>query len=334
MKRKHLRNICISLVAALSLQGCITEDFVECPNEYGLTIVFDRNMLFADAFASQVKSVDIKVFDSATGKIVYTFRDAGEALARTGYRVSLPVPPGKYDILCWAGMAEGNAFGYADPAADILEHHNVTLNTANGESRSRLGNLYHGLTKGVEFIDNNDIGSFEPQTAVVTLTKNTNRIVVLLHNLDGNEMDETDFRFVITSKNAEMGYDNSLDARKDVTYRPWHISPIISETDVSPAPVQSALSAEFSLGRLSEDPGSRLEIYREEDGERIISVPLERNLLLYKGEFYASMPNQEYLDRQDDYTITFILDKNNNWDKAAMIYINNWATPPIQYQEW
>lgn len=46
------------------------------------------------------------------------------------------------------------------------------------------------------------------------------------------------------------------------------------------------------------------------------------------------MTDREYLDRQDDYAITFILDRNNNWDKASMIYINNWATPPVQYQEW
>ena len=27
------------------------------------------------------------------------------------------------------------------------------------------------------------------------------------------------------------------------------------------------------------------------------------------------MTDQEYLDRQDDYSITFILDRNNNWDR-------------------
>ncbi|MDE6469286.1 MAG: FimB/Mfa2 family fimbrial subunit, partial [Muribaculaceae bacterium] len=62
--------------------------------------------------------------------------------------------------------------------------------------------------------------------------------------------------------------------------------------------------------------------------------PLERTLLLYKAQFHASMADDEYLDREDDYNITFILDKNNNWNRAAMIYINNWATLPVQYQEW
>lgn len=334
MKSRHLDIICISLLAALSLTGCITDDIAECPNTYELKIVFDRNMLFADAFASQVKSVDIKVFDSATRREVYAFSDKGEALKAPDYRVPLPVPPGSYDILCWAGMAEGNSFGYADPSANTLEHQSVILNTDNDISDRRLENLFHGLERDVTFIDNNTIGSSQTQTATVSLTKDTNRIYVLLHNLDGTELKESDFTFSITSHNSEMNYDNSLLTSVKVKYLPWFVTPILSETDISDAPVQSALAAELSLGRLTTDSDSRLDVYRVSDGERIISIPLESNLLLYKGAYYSYMSDSEYLDRQDDYVLTFILDKNNNWDKAAMIYINNWATPPVQYQEW
>ena len=338
MSKRHLLNICenlfISLLAAFTLTGCVTDDLTECPNDYELKLVFDRNMLYADAFASQVKSVDIKVFDSTTGREVYSFAESGTALEAEGYRVKLPIAPGTYDILCWAGMAEGNSFGYADPAADILEHQSVRLITDDGVSARRLNNLYHGLTSGAIFIDNNTIGSSQVQTATVYLTKNTNRICVMLLNLDGSEMKESDFSFSITSPNGLMAYDNSFEPKVRVEYNPWHISPVISETIAPAATVQSAVAAEFSTGRLTADAGSRLDVNRLSDGERIVSIPLERNLLLYKGAYHAYMSDQEYLDRQNDYVITFILDKNNNWDKAAMIYINNWATPPVQYQEW
>lgn len=334
MIRKHLRYICISLTAALLLTGCVKDDLHECPNEYELQFVFERNMLNADAFASQVKSVDVKVFDPTTGKQVCSRSEQGSALASGNYRMKLPVPPGTYNIICWGSMAEGESFGYADPTAETLEAQNVVLNTQDGISKNRLNNLFHGLETNVTFVDNNTRGSFDVQTAKVYLTKNTNRVQVLLLNLDGTKLDESGFTFRITSKNAEMAYNNSLYAKRTVEYRPWHIDPIVSENEASPTPVQSGVSAEFSLGRLSESAESRLEVFRISDGERIISIPLEQNLLLYKGEFYSYMSNQEYLDRQDDYTITFILDDNNNWDKAAMIYINKWATLPIQYQEW
>lgn len=334
--------ICISTMATVLTGGCIREDFAECKNTYDLRLVFDRNMLYTDAFASQVRSVDVKVFDSSTGREVYSYADSGAALESADYRVALPIPPGTYDILCWAGMAEGDSFGYALPAADMLQQHNVALNTENGVSGRRLNNLYHGLTRGVTFVSGNSLGHDQKQTTTVYLTKNTNRVCVMLHNLDGTELDESDFTFSITSGNALMNFDNTLDPAGRVTYRPWHVTPIMLETETKSGtktetknePVQSALAAEISMARLVPDGNSRLDVYRTADGERIISVPLERNLLLYKGEYHSMMSDAEYLDRQDDYTITFILDRNNNWDRAAMIYINNWATPPVQYQDW
>lgn len=346
MNTRHLVRICgiicISTMASVLTGGCIREDFAECKNSYDLRLVFDRNMLYTDAFASQVRSVDVKVFDSSTGREVYSYADSGAALAQADYRVALPIPPGTYDILCWAGMAEGDSFGYALPAADMLQQHSVTLNTENGVSGSRLNNLYHGLTRGVTFVSGNSLGHDQAQTATVYLTKNTNRVCVMLHNLDGTELDESGFTFSITSGNALMNFDNTLDPAGRVTYRPWHVTPIMLEnetkngtkSETKSETVQSALAAEISMARLVPDGNSRLDVYRTDDDERIISVPLERNLLLYKGEYHSMMSDAEYLDRQDDYTITFILDRNNNWDRAAMIYINNWATPPVQYQDW
>lgn len=342
MKTRHLAHIraricgiiCLSSIVSAMTAGCIREDFAECKNTYDLQLVFDRNMLYADAFASQVRSVDVKVFDSSTGREVYSYADSGAALAQADYRVALPIPPGTYDILCWAGMAEGDSFGYALPAADMLQQHSVTLNTENGVSGRRLNNLYHGLTRGVTFVSGNSLGHDQNQTTTVYLTKNTNRVCVMLHNLDGTELDESGFTFSITSGNALMNFDNTLYPAGRVTYRPWHVTPIMLETETKSEPVQSALAAEISMARLVPDGNSRLDVYRTADGERIISVPLERNLLLYKGEYHSMMSDAEYLDRQDDYTITFILDRNNNWDRAAMIYINNWATPPVQYQDW
>ena len=171
MNTRHLVRvcgiICISTMASVLTGGCIREDFAECKNSYDLRLVFDRNMLYTDAFASQVRSVDVKVFDSSTGREVYSYADSGAALAQADYRVALPTPPGTYDILCWAGMAEGDSFGYALPAADMLQQHNVALNTENGVSGHRLNNLYHGLSRGVTFVSGNSLGHDQNQTTTV-----------------------------------------------------------------------------------------------------------------------------------------------------------------------
>jgi len=347
MTIKHLKYAVFTLLASLLLQSCINEDMQECPNEYNLRIVFDRNMLYADAFASCVKSVDIQVFDHTTGMPVYRHTDSGDALASGNYLVTLPIPAGTYDVLCWCGLNEGNSFSYTNAGSQALTDQGMLLNTDNGVSNGRLNDLYHGMLIETTFIDNNDIGSFEPQTKTIYLTKNTNRVNVVLLNLDGSEMGKDAFTWTITSANGEMAYDNKLITGSHVTYSPWSITPILQQTITEPeadetkestsdntVTTKAGLSAEFSMARLTPESNSRLDVVRVSDGERIISVPLEANLLLYKGEFHSDMSDAEYLDRQDDYTITFILDKNNNWDRAAMIYIQDWATLPVQYQDF
>lgn len=335
MNKKHLiHRLFVALFACGLATACITEDFHECPNTYVLKIVYDRNMLSADAFASMVKSVDVKVFESATGREVYRHSEEGEALAADGYCLTLPLDPGTYDILCWGSMAEGKSFGYASSGQENLSENGVLLDTGNGTSSLRLNNLFHGLMTAVPFPDNDDTGTPDVHTFTLHLTKDTNRVNIILHNLDGTAINENGFIFELISNNGEMAFDNSLRASRAVTYKPWHIAGLTSDTDHSRAAVQTAVSAELSLARLCAESKSRLNVYRNSDGERIISIPLEANLLLYKGAFHASMSDDEYLNRQDDYTLTFILDRNNNWDAAAMIYINDWATLPVQYEEW
>lgn len=348
MTIKHLKYAVLPLLASLLLQSCINDDMQECPNEYNLRIVFDRNMLYADAFASCVKSVDIQVFDHATGAQVYRHTESGEKLASESYKVTLPVAPGTYDILCWGGLSQGNAFSYAEPGAKALDRQGMKLATTDGQSTARLNELYHGMLTEATFTDNNDIGSFEPQTQTLHLTKNTNRVNVLLVNLDGTAMNPKDFECTITSNNAKMAYDNRLDLDEPdesrVVYKPWSVTPIELETAEDTkstvtvpgqgAVAEAGLSAEFSLARLTTASDSRLDVVRRTDGRRIISVPLEDNLLLYRGAFHADMTPAEYLDREDDYSITFIIDADHNWDHTAFIYIQRWATLPVQYQEF
>ncbi len=344
MTIKHLKYAVLPLLASLLLSSCVYEDMQECPNEYNLRIVFDRNMLNADAFASCVKSVDIQVFDHATGAQVYRHTESGDKLASGSYKATLPIPPGTYDILCWAGLSEGNSFSYAEPQAKTLDRQGMVLATVDGQSANRLNELYHGMLTEATFIDNNDIGSFEEQTQTLYLTKNTNRVNVMLINLDGKAIDPADFECTITSHNAEMAYDNTLVRGRSVVYKPWSVAPIEIETaedtkstldaPAQGAPAQAGLAAEFSLSRLTPASNSRLDVVRRTDGSRIISVPLEDNLLLYRSAFHAAMSEAEYLDREDDYSITFIIDAHHNWDHTAFIYIQRWATLPIQYQDF
>ena len=59
-------------------------------------------------------------------------------------------------------------------------------------------------------------------------------------------------------------------------------------------------------------------------GQNILRLPLTQYLLLSKiYNDIGEMSDQEYLDRQDEYNMTFFLDENNHWLSTTII-INSW----------
>jgi hypothetical protein len=65
-----------------------------------------------------------------------------------------------------------------------------------------------------------------------------------------------------------------------------------------------------------------LYIKSHETGEDLVRLPLAEYALLVKGYYRENMSDQEYLDRQDEYTMTLFLDEGE-W-VSSVIYINSW----------
>jgi len=59
------------------------------------------------------------------------------------------------------------------------------------------------------------------------------------------------------------------------------------------------------------------------EGEKVLSIPLIDYALLVKGFYNRDMDNQEYLDRQDEFNMTFFLDEDDRWVDSYII-INSW----------
>jgi hypothetical protein len=77
------------------------------------------------------------------------------------------------------------------------------------------------------------------------------------------------------------------------------------------------------MGRLVKGDDVRITVVNQETGETVFSVPLIDYALLMKGYERADMDDQEYLDRQDEYNLTFFLDNNNRWISTSIL-INSW----------
>jgi hypothetical protein len=345
--QKIFKTLAIGLLTAASLTGCslMQDDLADCVEAspeatvYKVRFRYDMNMKFADAFAHEVEAVSLVVLDD-NNQVVWRGNDSGSALAEEEYALTVPVDPGKYRLLAWCttNAQDTYTFDYSNRSMDGF---GCTLNVTGSRDYSvdhDLDALYHGLMDNVEFPD-------EPGEHVVTmpLTKDTNRFRVVLQHLSGEPIEDDAFSFSIEADNAVLAYDNSVIDGNNVTYLPWHTSSASFEDDAdaadsdvytdqqatdaadddTPAIQVNVFIAELTVNRLVMEDNPRLTVTNNKTGKKVFSIPVKDYVLMVKGYENAQMADQEYLDRQDEYNMTFFLDERDRW-YDAYIYINSW----------
>lgn len=325
-----------AMFSATSCDSMIYEDQGDCDPHYKVRFVYDMNMKFADAFPNEVNEVTLYVIDDATGKIVLTKHESGEALRQDGYMMDIDVTPGDYHLVAWCGEGHTTSFGVSESEVhtglkcsllDRQEPVEGPWDKSGSHVRNDLKRLYHGRLETQNFPD--EEGTY---VYTVPLVKNTNNVHIVLQHLSGEPVDPDDFTFTISDENGLMDWDNTVLDDENLTYFAWHTKSGIAGVEVpdytgdkNRAVVQvSAAVAELTTGRLMADHSrkSYVNIYNKRH-ELVVRIPLIDYLLLVKGEYNRDMSDQEYLDRQDDYSLVFFLDDGGRW-MDAFIYINSW----------
>lgn len=352
----HIKNlkrtffITATVLAGAITSGCdmVYDDLDPCPAQLRIHFKYDYNLKWADALAREVSSVNIWAFDS-NGNPVWSGQADGEQLASGDFYMDTPLGEGTYDFVAWGGLKGNEQFDLATYTPASKEDLEVTLKTVEEDSLyisdARLSPLFHANMNGVKYI----IDTTRPYEKVVTasLMKDTKDFRVMLQNLDGSEMNNRDFTVTITDDNSKYAWNNSLIPSSVVTYMPWNTrygslstpatnrsgeSDMSSRADGAVSTI-STLIFELSTGRLMENANAILTIHRNWDDRDIIRIPLIQYLLLVKGH-YGDISDQEYLDRQDDYSLMFFLDPDSNWNAGANVFINGWAVVPPQDQDF
>lgn len=327
----YLATTLLAMTAIMS--SCVYDDTDDCGEELRLNFTYDRNMKFADAFDHEVKTVNVYAFDQS-GQL---------ALARqetvTGVGFSVDVSQLKveqpYSFIVWAQGANRGAsydFGTGQSAQDYT----VRMKRSNDSITTDLTPLYHGRVTDVSFP--RKFGTI--QTNNIPLTRDTKNVRVILQETaaSGDTMTTDDYQLTVTDNNGTLNYDNSLATDNMLTYCPWQkytgnaSADINNEAKTTRAEQQvNVLVADFTLNRLiAEGHSTRLNVMNK-DGQTILSIPLIDYILLTKDFYQEAMDNQEYLDRQDSYNITFLL-SHGTW-LSSFIYINSWKVVPPQVEE-
>lgn len=320
------------LVAAITTMSCdkVIYDNDDCTIHCQIKFKYDMNMKFADAFANSVSHVALYVYDANTGKLVHKQVESGEALSQEGYAMEFDnLTPGTYDMVAWCGdgLQEGN---FDVPQTTIgtskMEDLTCTMDREQGGKVTKdVKQLFHGM-KRVTIKERYGV-----YTETIALTKNTNTVRVILQHLSGIDVNKDQFRFEITDDNGSMDYDNSMLPDEILAYNPWSVvagSAGIGGSELASTRAQTSVSvalAEFTVCRLMTDKNPILSVYNVADNDKLVlSIPLKDYALLVKGNYNKNMADQEYLDRQDEYNLTFFLDEFGNW-ASSMIIINSWS---------
>ena len=317
--------------AVVSCDSILDEDDVDCSVEYRVKFKYDYNMKYADAFSREVSSVALYAFDD-NGKLVYQKTEAGDALAADGYSMVVDMEPGDYHLITWAGLSDEASFSVPliTQGVSSLEELQCKMDriysrAADGSAvvSSKLSSLWHGEVTKQSFTR-----AATQQVVTVPLVKNTNTIRVILQQMDGVTVDVDKFEFTITDDNGLMNYDNKLLEDETLTYYPYYRTQggtdmgTRADGEEEDSNISVAI-AQITVGRLVVENNPRLTITNKETGEPVLSIPLVKYLLLTEAEGH-DMTNQEYLDRQDEYNMTFFLDESMKWIQTSII-INDWV---------
>ena len=326
------------VLMSIVLSSCVHDDQEDC----GLNIRFryTYNVKNADAFSHEVKSIDLYVFDE-DGKYIKRYSDASEQFG-TGYLMNIrDLKAGKYTFVCMARSEkeitdEDQEFQIARIAkgADINEL-TAHLDDNNGINSKRFAHLYVGKTS-IDYSGN-------PQTTTIDLLKcsNTYRILLLPTSKQANFIADN---FDIRITNGNKWFDHKGDllvtptSEKDkekITHVPHNRSMATNDGTTNAAENNEILDEEdrdvaliydLRSTRLFRHDDTRLVITDKRNGKEVFNHSLPWLLSLYGGDQrHKNWDDQEYLDRQDHYTLTFYVDDTRDYSFTAKVKVNGWV---------
>lgn len=322
MIRNRLKHIVWPLLALLLLlpASCdyIHDDIAPCSHYLHFTYTY--NMKFADAFAHEMKNqsaakqVHLCIYDRE-GKFVSLRTIGGSELEAN--RIRLDLPAGTYRLLAWAGL-NGDDYTWPTPAAgDPMADWQTAIKGGTSVKRELLG-LFHGQ---MELVIPQDSGS----DTEFPLVKDTNklRIVLIDANTGTHPIDAGAFRIEATTCNGDLDADNRPVGDRPYTWLPYYQgTEQVNSSDGTAA--YTAACYELNTLRLLDGTPTSLRIWHKEEAKPFLDVDLADFLLLTKMESHDLLP-QEYLDRQDEYSILVYLDLAGGNAHCLEIVVNDWV---------
>lgn len=323
-KRGALKQLLALLICAVSALSCtwVQDDTDDCPYGFWLKLHYAYNILDVDAAIKYIMDAYIYIYD-ADGNYVKRIYATQEQLAASDYRVRVDgLTEGDYHFVVWSGMGSSHYAVTGDTQA--ISDFRLSLVTNGGSTDTMLSSLYHGILTGVHYDD-----AYAQHD--VELTKNTNQLAcVVVPVTEENVLSTEEYTMKVVSANGVMDAHNRLVADTETTYNAFaEESVTINDADYGEL---HGLKYGISTLRLMADRDSRIVFEKKSTGQTLLNVSLPEYIGMI-GSLYTNLGRpltvQEYLDRQDFYTIVFYL--SADLDQLLQLQVNSWRLRAVNH---
>lgn len=355
--------VCFSAIALTTMSSCIKEDMDDCPpaiSKVALQFDYTYNVKQADAFAAEVKNINVYAFDE-NGKFFDSYIESREKF-ETGHTMEITgLKDGKYTFVCLArdrqvmSRAEDDemefSFASLTPGVSTIDDLTERMGKDNGEeikNDKEFAALYTAKTQ-VDFQRLNQKGN---EGTVVTSTLSlmkctkTYRIVLLPYENDQADFKPENFDVRIEGSAAWLDHKGEKMKNERITYLPYNMERRANydgaHTEVNEEPVDQALIYDLSSSRMFERQNDRRVVRdgdkNDYDDKRIIITDLRDKdnpielfnhslpwfLALCGEKVNQNWDDQEYLDREDHYVLMFYVSDKRDYNMITKVNVNGW----------
>ena len=355
--------VCFSAIALTTMSSCIKEDMDDCPpaiSKVALQFDYTYNVKQADAFAAEVKNINVYAFDE-NGKFFDSYIESREKF-ETGHTMEITgLKDGKYTFVCLArdrqvmSRAEDDemefSFASLTPGVSTIDDLTERMGKDNGEeikNDKEFAALYTAKTQ----VDFQRLNQKENEGTVVTSTLSlmkctkTYRIVLLPYENDQADFKPENFDVRIEGSAAWLDHKGEKVKNEGITYLPYNMERRANydgaHTEVNEEPVDQALIYDLSSSRMFERQNDRRVVRDGDknnyDDKRIIITDLRDKdnpielfnhslpwfLALCGEKVNQNWDDQEYLDREDHYVLMFYVSDKRDYNMITKVNVNGW----------
>lgn len=355
--------VCFSAIALTTMSSCIKEDMDDCPpaiSKVALQFDYTYNVKQADAFAAEVKNINVYAFDE-NGKFFDSYIESREKF-ETGHTMEITgLKDGKYTFVCLArdrqvmSRAEDDemefSFASLTPGVSTIDDLTERMGKDNGEeikNDKEFAALYTAKTQ-VDFQrlnQNGNEGTVVTSTLSLMKCTKTYRIVLLPYENDQADFKPENFDVRIEGSAAWLDHNGEKVKNEGITYLPYNMERRANydgaHTEVNEEPVDQALIYDLSSSRMFERQNDRRAVRDGDknnyDDKRIIITDLRDKdnpielfnhslpwfLALCGEKVNPNWDDQEYLDREDHYVLMFYVSDKRDYNMITKVNVNGW----------